>query len=74
MPELLIPKAKFTLKRDTKMAPFLISCVLLMCVHPRGMFSLRGVGTLDVGKVKHRYCIFLLGDEAFNTVSDIYRS
>lgn len=45
-----------------------------MCTHPHGMFSLREVGTLDVGKVKHRYCIFLLGDEAFSTVSDIYGS
>lgn len=74
MPELLIPKAKFTLKRDIKMAPFLISCVLLMCIHPCGMFSLREVGTMDVGKGKHRYCIFLLGDEAFKAVSDIYGS
>lgn len=74
MPELLIPKAKFTLKRDIKMAPVLISCVLLMCIHPPGIFSLREVGILDVGKVKHRYCIFLLGDEAVSTVSDIYGS
>lgn len=74
MPELLIPKAKFTLKRDRKMAPFLINCVLLMYIQPHGMFSLRGVGTLDVGKVKHRYCVLLLGDEAFNTVSDIHES
>jgi len=36
LPELLISKAKFTPKRDIKMAPFLINCLLLTYIQPHG--------------------------------------